>query len=282
MVSKFKQQIVLCILSAVGIGNVYAENFSLNDIQFWTGSGSNQAAMVIQWSSPEVFNNTNVSAPVATKTLVWGYRFDGIATGEDMFNTIVAADPRLFAMTSGNTQYGKAVFALGYDLDNDGDYGITDGSTTYTASNFTGGIVTGSYDDPDNFNSTDSSDLYWGGWYGPNWELWHEEGGNGGFTEAPDRGTEPYWTGSFFTGNHGEWAFSEVGMSSLSLKDGSWMGWTVAAGGLDMFDFEGAGTLAWINDKQAPTNYETAVVPEPATMLLVLMGGLFGVLKNRK
>ena len=47
---------------------------SLDDIQIWTGSGTNRAALVIEWNSPEVFNNTTVSAPIANKTLVWGYR----------------------------------------------------------------------------------------------------------------------------------------------------------------------------------------------------------------
>jgi hypothetical protein len=47
---------------------------SLDDIQIWTGSGTNRAALVIEWNSPEVYNNTTVSAPIANKTLVWGYR----------------------------------------------------------------------------------------------------------------------------------------------------------------------------------------------------------------
>ena len=52
--------------------NVYA--ITTNDIQLWTGSGTNRAALVIEWNSPEVYNNTTVSAPIANKTLVWGYR----------------------------------------------------------------------------------------------------------------------------------------------------------------------------------------------------------------
>ena len=46
---------------------------SLDDIQIWTGSGTNRAALVIEWNSPEVYNSTTVSAPIANKTLVWGY-----------------------------------------------------------------------------------------------------------------------------------------------------------------------------------------------------------------
>ena len=54
---------------------------SLDDIQIWTGSGTNRAALVIEWNSPEVFNNTTVSAPIANKTLVWGYRFQRLSHG---------------------------------------------------------------------------------------------------------------------------------------------------------------------------------------------------------
>ena len=71
---------------------------SLDDIQFWIGSGTNRAGMVIEWSTPESFAYSTVPAPIADKSLVWGYRFNGTATGIQMFNAIVAADPRLYAI----------------------------------------------------------------------------------------------------------------------------------------------------------------------------------------
>src|SRR5580658_10230086 len=38
---------------------------SLDDIQLWSGSGTNRSALVIEWNSPELLNQTSVAAPVA-------------------------------------------------------------------------------------------------------------------------------------------------------------------------------------------------------------------------
>ena len=47
--------------------------FSFEDIQFWVGSGSNRAALVIEWH-----DGTQPDA------MVWGYKWDGEASGHDM------------------------------------------------------------------------------------------------------------------------------------------------------------------------------------------------------
>ena len=69
---------------------------SLDDIQLWTGSGTNRAALVIQWSVPESLTNSTVPVPVTDKTLVWGYRFNGPSTGTQMLDAILATDPKLY------------------------------------------------------------------------------------------------------------------------------------------------------------------------------------------
>src|SRR5271156_2792806 len=61
---------------------------SLDDIQLWTGSGTNEAALVIEWNAPLIFNYTTAPAPLANKTMVWGYRFNGTATGTQMLQAI--------------------------------------------------------------------------------------------------------------------------------------------------------------------------------------------------
>jgi hypothetical protein len=85
---------------------------SLDDIELWTGSGTNRAALVIEWNSPVVFNNTTVPAPIANKTLVWGYRFNRMATGTQMLNPILAADPKLYVVA--DETYGTFIEAIGY------------------------------------------------------------------------------------------------------------------------------------------------------------------------
>lgn len=243
------------ILALWSLSTAAALAFSLNDIQIWAGSGANQAAFVIDWSSPEVFNNTNVPAPITNKSLAWGYRFDGTATGADMLNAIQQADPRLKVITGFG---GGFVFGFAYDLNDNGVVGVVNG------------------DDPDNSYSLDPGDLYWGGLFGPGWELWHELNAAGGFSNIPDRGPDPYWTpddpNSPWSGTHGQWQLSQTGIAGLNLKDGSWMGFSVARGGLEWGNDSAPGTIAYNFHKQAP-GVPVAVVPEPAT-LCGLLGGL--------
>ncbi len=78
-------------------------------VENWAGTGSNRAAVAIDWNdgkNPETF--------------VWGYRWNGAATGEDMLTAVAQADSRLFIYTQGGSGYGVALMGVGYDLDNDG------------------------------------------------------------------------------------------------------------------------------------------------------------------
>ena len=102
---------------------------SLDDIQIWTGSGTNRAALIIEWSVPESLTNSTVPVPVADKTLVWGYRFNGTATGTQMRDAILAADPKLYFVES-ISEYGAFVDGIGYNLNGNGVIGITDGTST--------------------------------------------------------------------------------------------------------------------------------------------------------
>ncbi|MFQ3548639.1 MAG: PEP-CTERM sorting domain-containing protein [Armatimonadota bacterium] len=83
MARNIKRMIVLCTVLMMAIsGSVSA--FSFLDIEAWAGSGSNQAALVIDW------NDGN-----STECYVWGFRWDGTATGSDMFYAIASAYPEL-------------------------------------------------------------------------------------------------------------------------------------------------------------------------------------------
>ncbi|MGD0816051.1 MAG: hypothetical protein ABSA83_20865 [Verrucomicrobiota bacterium] len=237
----------LALASVALVTNVHA--ISTNDIQLWTGSGTNRAAMVIEWNPPLVYNNTTVPAPVTCKTLVWGYQFNGAATGTQMFNSILASDPRLYAVV--NNQYGTFVESIGYNLNGNGLIGVTDGNLTFNANAFTGGILL----NPslnlnvDGIYPLNSGDLFWSGLYGPNWNVWNELDDSGGFAVSPERGTSPYWNSD--SGIQGQWEFSNFGLDDMPLYDGSWIGFSVAAAGYDT-DTNDPATAVFNLDEQAP------------------------------
>ena len=221
---------------------------SLDDIQLWTGSGTNRAALVIEWSVPESLTNSTVPVPVADKTLVWGYRFNGTATGTEMLQAILATDPKLYVVA--DETYGTFVEGIGYNLNGNGVIGLTDGSTTNYITN---GILTSATVNIDAAQAINGGDLYWGGLYGPNWELWTETNDAGGFLSSPNRGTNVYWTATdttnFYTGYQGQWALAQSGLDGLQLTNGSWIGFSVAAG-----EYETNASAAYNAHKHAPVS----------------------------
>ncbi len=94
---------LISILFIAGAGIASAQDFNLSDIINWTGSGSNEAALVIDWQDGS-----------AHPALAWGFRWDGTATGEQMLDAIAAADPDLTVQIT-TYSFGDAVDALGFD-----------------------------------------------------------------------------------------------------------------------------------------------------------------------
>lgn len=278
-INKIVKPLALPLLAAVWgcAASAQASAFSLEDIKYWVGSGEHRAALLIEWKSPEVLNNTEVRPPSTTQTLAWGYRWEGEATAADLFNSIVAADPRLFAVLSEDTGFGSMVLGLGYDLNANQVYGIQTAADTWAYSPLSAltdvrqGVITGSYNVADVAQSLDTADLYWGGVYGPGWELWCEAGSGGAFDQIPDFGPSPYWTPDDplmpWSGTHGQWDYAALGLSGTALSDGSWIALTVSAGGLDYMNPEDPGTFAYNWHKAAPTSQvvaaDTASSPYP-------------------
>jgi hypothetical protein len=227
-----------------------AQAISLDDIPLWAGSGTNRAAVVIEWNSPEVFNNSTVPAPVASKTMVWGYRFNGTATGAEMLNAILAADPKLYVIETNSS--GIVVTGIGYNLSGDGRIGITDGTTTNVISH---GVLTNTSVGIDTAHAINSGDLYWGGSNGARWNTWTEYGDAGGYMSSPNRGQNTYWTPTdtvnYTNGFHGQWAYTQSALDVLPLTNGSWIGFSVAAAGRDSNPADPVDN-AFNNDEQAP------------------------------
>ena len=217
---------------------------ALDDIPLWTGSGTNRAALVIEWNSPELFNNSSVAAPVANKTMVWGYHFNGPATATQMLQAVLAADPRLYVVA--DSTYGTFVEGIGYNLDGNGLIGVSDGTATNV---FTNGFLTSATVDPDAAGPLNQGDLFWSGYFGPNWQVWTELGDVGSFPTSPDRGSSRYWNS--LTGIQGQWEYANDGLDELALTNGSWIGFSVAAAGYDGNPNDPA-YVVFNNHEQAP------------------------------
>ncbi|HTR40599.1 MAG TPA: hypothetical protein VMH87_03210, partial [Pseudomonadales bacterium] len=226
-----------------------APAISLDDIQLWAGSGTNRAAVVIEWNSPELFNNSTVPAPVTSKTMAWGYRFNGTATGAEMLNAILAADPKLYVVETNAS--GTLVAGIGYNLSGNGRIGITDGTITNVISH---GILTNMSGAMDSAYAINGGDLYWGGLNGPRWQTWTEGGDAGEYMSSPNRGQAAYWTATnadFSGGYHGQWSYTQSNLDALLLTNGSWIGFSVAAAGRDSNPADPAYNV-FNHDKQAP------------------------------
>lgn len=201
------KKIFLLMTIVCSLSTAFAE-FSFDDVEYWVGSGENEAALVVDWHD---------------QCLVWGYRWDGSATGEDMLKAICEADSRFYALAYySGSGLGSALGGIGYDADDDGLYGVTDGTSTYDQSNMVDGYVATSGYDFDSWTSTDSGDNWFSGWYNGYWSYWVDDGSG--------------------------WGYSGYGMSSRVLTDGCWDGWSWA-------DFAQYG---W---GSAPENMQAAAVP---------------------
>jgi len=122
--------VLLTVLFNLGIARAQlVANF--DDIQFWVGEGANRAAVVIDWNDGK-----------EPESLVWGYRWDGSATGLSLLQAVTAADPRFGGVTLTDWGWGWTVDGLGYDLDGDG------------------------------FDLADEDDHYKPGWNPATWEYW--------------------------------------------------------------------------------------------------------------
>jgi len=184
---KIRLSAITCVLALVANAGAVRASFTFDDIQYWVGTGTNRAALAIDWSE----GSTNPPA------LVWGFRWNGAATGATMLTAIAKADDRLFAKFAGSPGSVNAFYGLGYDANNDGQFALDDG-TTFDSQ----GIA---HTDPaDGGASVDAADYYAEGWFT-------------GFWHYGIASSDPF--------NGGAWIDSPTGMASRTLADGSWDSW---------------------------------------------------------
>lgn len=193
----------------------YDGEFTFDMIENWSGEGQNRAALVIQWNMDN--GDGTYRDPAA---LVFGYRWDGEATGFDMVQTIVKNNPQLYALVqrtnvgcdiSPIAPDGYTLDGIGWDDNEDGNVGFYDSANNesyYPEGGLMfhprgGSGIDGSYPDYDydNWKSMDETDVWQAGWYIGYWSYWVKD------SEADQFG------------------YSGWGMACRQLHDGSWDGW---------------------------------------------------------
>lgn len=176
--------VALISLGSVGAAGTVT---TMDDIEFWVGSGPNETALAIDFDG----------ASPSDESLVWGYRFTGPATGEDMFRAVVGGDERLFAKISTPGGFGISIFGIGYDANDDGAFGIDDGTSFDSMT----GIAAGS-GAADGAQAVDEMDFYEEGFFDAFWHLGVSEG-------------NPF--------DGGSWASAGTGVTGVVLADGDWL-----------------------------------------------------------
>lgn len=170
---------------------------NFDDIQFWTGSGENRSALVLQWND----GNTPTS-------MTWGYRWGGNATGIDMLKAI--------AGTTIVTPRGAPATILE-------TWGGADSRLTLSMERYSFGDILFSVafnDGVQNRNRADWTSGYW------NYRLF------GGQFDYPDsENPEPITYNVSGSSLYSDviWFTSQIGASDRVLVDGSWDAWSFAA-----------------------------------------------------
>ena len=162
------------------------KNFTFEDIEYWVGTGSNKAMLIVQWNDKK--------SPGA---LAWGYRWNGTKYGYDMISDIAKTDKRFFHLRFGAGYLGYAIAGIGFDVNDDAK--ISNGGSCQSP-------VDGSVDadryDFDDWKLCAGVDVRWSaGWYEAYWSYW----------VADDI--------------KGKWEYSGLGASSRVLKDNSVDAW---------------------------------------------------------
>ena len=170
--------------------------FSFDDILFWVGEGANRAALVVDWHDEALDH-----------ALVWGYRWNGEATGYDMISAIAAADSR-FTLLTHVTNLGNTVAGLGYNTHSpyETEFLYTPAEGEPASYKPVNGIVTTTAYNYDDWTCSDANALWRSGWY-----------------------TNGYWSYQVKDALTEEFSYSNWGASSRKLTDGCMDGWSFAS-----------------------------------------------------
>ena len=216
--------------------------FTFDDIQFWAGEGDNEAAIVIQWADENTPN-----------TMVWGYRWNGEATGLDLAVAVAKADPRLVLLTQYTGSMGSTICGFGY-----GEepftviYGGEEDQATADKA-IEEGMKTGVIEHPFNAETCGTPSYDYDSWTAEGALHW-----NAGWYQG-------YWSYNTRDNQTDDFGYSGVGASGRILQNGSWDAW--------VFNDFAAG-MATLSDKfTAATAVSTDIESHTAGSAKILANG---------
>lgn len=188
------------------------------DVQYWVGTGTNEAAFVVQWN-----DGKNPDA------LVWGFRWNGNATGEDMLKAIAKADHRFLSLLYQGTQFGSAIGGLGFDLNGTNSNALyKNGNVTYPYYPVDGIVNTSAYDF-DQYTAADTADHWSSGWT-----------------------TNGYWSYWVKDPMDTDFGYSGVGATTRALVNGSWDVWNFNP---NFTEFPISSTMTAVSPYVSSTNF---------------------------
>lgn len=217
---------------------------NFDDIQFWTGSGENRSALMIQWRDQKT--------PGA---LVWGFQWSSNTTLDTMINSLASRNLGLYARIDSEGGFGTGYWGFGFDTGFDGSFSVSgakDPIGNASILTFTSGVSDGntgtSYETP--FSSigagpTNPADRYQEGWLDNGyWELF-----------SAQTGVSPTWDSNWSGG-------------SQTIANNTWYAFSLSEP-----DFTSIPP-----DLSAAAN----AVPEPSVVILVTIALVFFMLKQRR
>jgi hypothetical protein len=226
------KKLALTVLAGMVVSlGAHAQSDLFSTIQNWTGTGANEAALEIDWN-----NGTSGDA------LVWGYRWDGTATAEQMIDAILTADPHLYAEVSGPTMYGTETFGFGYQQAGDGNF-LLSPALSFNSQHL---AIVNDTDVKETRTPSVAGDRWEEGWFNNYW----------GYDVSTDLRLAVDYT---------DWDYAPDGISEVTLNNGDVEGFVYSAGA----DITPGVPLA-------------APVPEPSTWAMLGMGGLAMVYRRKK
>lgn len=189
---------------------VSAGPLALDELAVWSGTGTNRAGCVVVWPVPDRFPGCGETAP-SSRARAWGFRWNGRATVADMVRSVLASDPRLFAVVPNEMANGWTVWGLGFDANGNRRFGLRSPGRVWPPEAFEAGLLAWDEETAAGAVQLEPGDWYAGGTGAKAWRLWREPGGAGGWDLAPEGA---------------EWVRTDAPWDGSELADGAWVALT--------------------------------------------------------